>query len=414
MSMILKIEELGFKYDDAEILKDINFAIDEGDFIGILGPNGCGKTTLLNNINRWLKPYQGTIYVDNIDTMGLKPKELAQLIATVPQDIPSQGGFSVEEVVMMGRNPYLKSFQTSRQEDIDIVAEAMKSMDVLHLKEEPIHQLSGGERQRVSIARALAQQPRLLLLDEPTSHLDINYQWELLELLKGLCFRRKLTIVAVLHDINLASFFCNKIILLKDRKIFKMGPLLDVVNERNIKEVFNIDVEVNLHKETQKPNIIFLNQREQRNLPKPFKHLHVISGGGEGEALLNYLNQRGYNITVGVVNRSDTDWKTARTLGLKIVEEKPFSAISDESMKQNIEILKEAEVIILANIPFGYGNLKNLTCLEEVTPNQVLIFIEEDNIEVRDYTGGNATEIFNKYKKNAMIFNSLEELKEFL
>ena len=414
MSMILRVEELGFKYNDIDILKDINFAIDAGDFIGILGPNGCGKTTLLNNINRWLKPNKGSIYVDNVDTIGLKPKDLAQLIATVPQDIPTQGGFTAEQIVMMGRNPYLKSFETEKAEDLYIVTEAMMAMDVLHLKEKPIQQLSGGERQRVSKARALAQQPRLLLLDEPTSHLDINYQWELLELLKRLCSTNQLTIVAVLHDINLASVFCNKIILLKDRKIYKMGSLMDVINERNIKEVFNIDAQVSLHRETQKPTIVFLNQREQRDLPRPYKKLHVISGGGEGEALLNYLSQRGYNITVGVINRSDTDWKTAKMLGLRIVEEKPFSAISDKSMKENIDELKKAEVIILANIPFGHGNLKNLTCLQEIAHHQKLIVIEEDSIEARDYTGGKATDIFNKYKRNAIVFHSLEELKSYL
>jgi iron complex transport system ATP-binding protein len=196
---ILKVEKISFKYDRKNVLNDISFTLEVGDFVGILGPNGCGKTTLLKNINRWLKPDQGTVYIDGSNIFQLSVKDLAKRVATVPQDTSLDVSFRVEQVVSMGRNPHLGSFERERRRDICVVEDAMKTMDVLHLRDKLINQLSGGERQRVLIARALAQEPTLLLLDEPTSHLDINYQWELLELLKNLCMKK------ILDDIGCAS-----------------------------------------------------------------------------------------------------------------------------------------------------------------------------------------------------------------
>lgn len=416
---ILKVENLGFKYNEKEILKDICFTLEVGDFVGILGPNGCGKTTLLKNINRWLKPDTGNIYVNGESIYRVTIKDLAKRVATVPQDTYLDVAFTVEQIVLMGRNPHLKNFESEQKEDIAIVEDAMKSMDILHLRDKPVHQLSGGERQRVLIARALAQQPSLLLLDEPTSHLDINYQWELLGLLKDLCLKKSLTILVVLHDINLASMFCNKIILLKDHKIFKMGDLNEVLNEDNIKAVFDMDVRVVTPKGNPKPVVIFLNTSDENEAifakkPKPFHKLHVICGGGEGEELLSYLGQRGYEVSVGVLNKGDSDWETARRLGFDIVEEIPFSPISDENAAKNISYIEKADAVILANIPFGLGNLKNIMCLEGFIGRKDIYILEENDINERDYTNGAVVKIYNKIKDKAVVFKSMQELKEII
>ena len=282
---ILKVEKISFKYDRKNVLNDISFTLEVGDFVGILGPNGCGKTTLLKNINRWLKPDQGTVYIDGSNIFQLSVKDLAKRVATVPQDTSLDVSFRVEQVVSMGRNPHLGSFERERRRDICVVEDAMKTMDVLHLRDKLINQLSGGERQRVLIARALAQEPTLQLLDEPTSHIDINYQWELLELLKNLCTKKSLTILVVLHDINLASMFCNKVILLKEHRIFKTGTLNEVITEQNIKEVFNMNVRVEYPEGRKQPVIIFLNPATEDFHGRPFERLHVRCGGGVGEIL---------------------------------------------------------------------------------------------------------------------------------
>ena len=411
---ILKVEKLYFKYNNKDILKDINFSLEVGDFVGILGPNGCGKTTLLKNINRWLEPHQGSVHIEGLDVFKISVKDLAKRVATVPQDAYLDIGFTTEQIVSMGRNPHLKIIEPERANDFAIIEDSMRAMDVLHLRDKPIYQLSGGEKQRVLIARALAQQPTLLLLDEPTSHLDINYQWELLELLKKLCVEKSLTILVVLHDINLASMFCNKVILLKEHRIFKMGTLPEVLNEQNIKEVFNMDVHIDFPKGRQQPVIIFLNPADENNLPKPFQHVHVICGGGEGEKLLHYLSQRGYIVSTGVLNKGDTDWKVARLLGFTIVEETPFSPITDEKISENITHINESDAIILANIPFGFGNLKNLACLRELVSQKRTFILEEKDIVQRDYTKGMATKMYNEIKERATVLASMEELRKII
>ncbi|HHY71026.1 MAG TPA: ABC transporter ATP-binding protein, partial [Thermoanaerobacterales bacterium] len=335
-------------------------------------------------------------------------------VATVPQGVYLDIGFTAEQIVSMGRNPHLKSFEPERSKDFAIIEDSMKAMDVLHLKNKPTYQLSGGEKQRVLIARALAQQPILLLLDEPTSHLDINYQWELLELLKKLCVEKSLTILVVLHDINLASMFCNKIILLKEHKIFKMGTLTEVLNEQNIKEVFNMDARVGFPKGREQPVIIFLNPADEDTLPKPFQSLHVICGGGEGEKLLYYLSQRGYKVSTGVLNKGDTDWKIARLLGFTIVEEIPFSPITDEKILENTSHINKSDAVILANIPFGFGNLKNLTCLRQLVAQKRTFILEEKGIDKRDYTNGQAAKIYNEIKERATVLYSMEELRKII
>ncbi|HQE04866.1 MAG: ABC transporter ATP-binding protein [Tepidanaerobacteraceae bacterium] len=411
---ILKVEKISFKYDRKNVLNDISFTLEVGDFVGILGPNGCGKTTLLKNINRWLKPDQGTVYIDGSNIFQLSVKDLAKRVATVPQDTSLDVSFRVEQVVSMGRNPHLGSFERERRRDICVVEDAMKTMDVLHLRDKLINQLSGGERQRVLIARALAQEPTLLLLDEPTSHLDINYQWELLELLKNLCTKKSLTILVVLHDINLASMFCNKVILLKEHRIFKTGTLNEVITEQNIKEVFNMNVRIEYPEGRKQPVIIFLNPATEDFHGRPFERLHVICGGGEGEKLLYYLSQRGYKVTTGVLNKGDTDWKIARLLGFTIVEEAPFSPISEEKITENIHQINQSDAVILANIPFGSGNLVNLSCIKQVLAQKKIFILEERDIEERDYTNGKAAQIYNEIKKRATVLASLEDLKKII
>lgn len=411
---MLKVENLSFSYDNLDILKEISFTLEIGDFVGILGPNGCGKTTLLKNINRWLQPNQGNVYIDGFNILNLKVKDLAKRVASVPQDTSLDIGFTAEQIVAMGRNPHLKSFESEESNDFAIIKESMDAMDVWHLREKPIYQLSGGEKQRVLIARALAQQPVLLLLDEPTSHLDINYQWELLDLLKDLCVNKSLTILVVLHDMNLASMFCNKAILLKEHRIFKIGSLSEVLNKQNIKEVFNMDVHVSFPKGSHHPVVVFLNLTDKNNMPKPFQSLHVICGGGEGEILLNYLSQRGYEVSTGVLNKGDTDWKIAKLLGFTIVEEIPFSPISDEKIIENVYHINKSDAIILANIPFGFGNLKNLACLKQLVAEKLTFVLEEKSINQRDYTNGQASKIYNEIKKRATVLSSMDELKKII
>jgi len=253
--MILKVKNVSFSYDSIEALKGVSFEAEEGKILGIIGPNGSGKTTLIKCINKVLKPQEGVVLLDDINLATLNQKEIAQKIGVVPQ-FSFRFPFTVFDTVLMGRFPYLKRFAREKKEDFDIVEECFNLCGISHLAERLITEISGGEYQKVIIARALAQRPEVLLLDEPTLHLDINHQIEILELLKSLAKKKNLIVIMVSHDLNLAARFSDKILILKKGKIFKVGLPDEVFTPSVLKEVYGIEVEVLKDKITGSVNII--------------------------------------------------------------------------------------------------------------------------------------------------------------
>ena len=241
---ILEAKDITFSYDKKEVLKNINLSVEQADFLGIIGPNGSGKTTLLKMLCRGLKPGQGKVLFKGEDIFHLDTRFVAKNIAMVPQDENIIFPFTVFEIVMMGRSPYINRFSWEKKEDVSIVESAMKLADVSRLKDRNIDELSSGERQRVFIARALAQMPKVLLLDEPTSHLDINHQRDILELTRKLNENVKITVVMISHDINLASKYCKRLVLLKNGKIFTEGKPKKVITKKVIKDVYGVKVEL--------------------------------------------------------------------------------------------------------------------------------------------------------------------------
>jgi len=241
---MIQVNTLKFSYGKEEILKQISFEVNKGSFVSVIGPNGSGKTTLLKNLCKLLNPAEGQIIIDRKNLTQYRSKPLAKTIAVVHQGANSTFDFNVGEVVLMGRYPYLNRFQSESLEDLEIAKMAMHQTETFHLKDKNLHGISGGERQRVMIARALTQQPDLLLLDEPISHLDIKFQLEILKLCKSLNQTKSLTIFTTLHDINLASRFSDFIIMMKEGRIVKMGTPLEVITVENIKYVYDVDVEI--------------------------------------------------------------------------------------------------------------------------------------------------------------------------
>lgn len=245
----LSVCGVSFAYDGSEVLSDITFEISEGEVVGIIGPNGSGKTTLLKCINRVLKPKTGTVMIDERDLRELNRKEIAQVIGVVPQNNEISFPFTALDIVMMGRMPALQPFQRESEEDLRIAKEAMRTTNVLHLADREIDQLSGGEKQRVIIARALAQRPRILLLDEPTLHLDVNHQLEILDLVQNLARNEELTVLMVSHDLSLAARYCDKLILLNGGRIKAAGKVEEVLTEENLQKVFGINAFVRFEPE---------------------------------------------------------------------------------------------------------------------------------------------------------------------
>ncbi len=240
--MNLVIRNVRCRYDSVDVLNDVDFVVKGQQFMGILGPNGSGKTTLLRCISRAMRPYTGTVLIDDYDIYKLAPRRVAREVAVVPQETDIPLDFTAADIVMMGRNPHTRRFQFGGQHDWDVVREAMRATHTLKFAERPITELSSGERQRVIIARALAQEPSLLLLDEPTSHLDLNNQLEVMDLLFALHRERGLTVISVFHDLNLAARYCDSVMLLRDGRIYSMGLAGEVLTPQNLEEVFRVKV----------------------------------------------------------------------------------------------------------------------------------------------------------------------------
>lgn len=240
--MGLKVENLYFSYKDKEVLKDISFEVKPGELLGLLGPNGVGKTTLLKCINKINKFKSGDVYVSGQNIENSRGKNFLHQISHVPQETHSNFPVTVVDMVMMGRLPFIDF--SVKEKDKEIVFKLLKDMNLYDMAFKQINQLSGGERQRVFIARAIAQEPKVILLDEPTSNLDMRHSLDTLELLKKIIRSKKIAAVMTVHDLNIAGMFCDKGLMLKDQRTFAYGDCQDVITEGNIRDVYGVQVEV--------------------------------------------------------------------------------------------------------------------------------------------------------------------------
>jgi iron complex transport system ATP-binding protein len=243
----LRLEKVTLAYGERVVLNAISFGVGTGELLGIVGPNGCGKSTLIKGITKVMPLKGGRVYIDEKSVAAMPQGELARLVAVVPQHTLLPEAFTAFEVVIMGRTPHLGFLRYEGKKDVDTAIEAMKLTDSWHLAMRRVGELSGGEKQRLTIARALTQQPQVILLDEPTSHLDINYQIETLELISSLCRQEGLAVLAALHDLNLAAQYCDRIIMLNGGKIFAEGDAAAVVTPANVKRVYGADVCISPH-----------------------------------------------------------------------------------------------------------------------------------------------------------------------
>ncbi|HEY5702421.1 MAG TPA: ABC transporter ATP-binding protein [Gammaproteobacteria bacterium] len=256
----IEVSHLYFAYGSCKILHDVALTIEKGSIVGLLGPNGSGKSTIMKIICGLLDDHSDSVRVFGKRLSAFSRKEIARFLSLVPQESFFSFPFSVLEVVIMGRYPHIDTFSFESQQDIAIAYEALDRCDASNLASRKIHELSSGERQRVVFARALAQQPQILLLDEPASFLDIKYQVDLYDNVRELAREKDCTILTVLHDFNLAAEYCDRIYLLSDGEIKAGGAVTEVLTYRNLKNVFNTEIYVDINDLTGKPLIIPLSK----------------------------------------------------------------------------------------------------------------------------------------------------------
>lgn len=240
---MIRVEHLHISYDRKEVLKDISLEIKEDSITTIIGPNGCGKSTLLKALSKNLDYKKGLIRLGNQDIRRISTKEFAKSIALLPQNPQVPGDFTVKELLSFGRYPFIKFGSRMSPKDYEIVDWALGKTDMKGFKCRRLKTLSGGERQRAWIAMALAQEPKILLLDEPTTYLDIAHQFEVLELIKEINIKMNMTIIMVLHDINHAARYSDDIIVMKEGKLVKHGSVTETINKETMESVFSLSGE---------------------------------------------------------------------------------------------------------------------------------------------------------------------------
>ena len=253
---IINIEKLNYSYGKKEVLKELSLNIDENKLTGIIGPNGCGKSTLAKNIIRYINGKFEYFKIMDIDIRQLSHKKIAQLISYIPQKSTIISNISVFDYVLLGRFPLLKnSWDNYSEKDYEIVENNISLLNIEELRDRNVETLSGGELQKALLARALAQEAKILLLDEPTSALDLNNAVEFMKILKNISIKKNISVIIIIHDLNLASLFCDSLIILKDGKFIEKGSPKEVINEENIKSIYNLDCKV-CYNENDKPYII--------------------------------------------------------------------------------------------------------------------------------------------------------------
>ncbi len=243
----LRLEGMTLGYGERVVLRNITLEVASGQMLGLIGPNGSGKSTLIRGITRLIALRDGRMFLDGREIRQLSREGLARIVAVVPQNAGLPELFTALEVVLMGRTPHLGRFRHESARDFAIAWQAMEATDTLGLVERRVGELSGGERQRLCLARALAQEPKVLLLDEPTAHLDINHQVETLELVRALCHNRGLAVLAALHDLNLAAQYCDRLVMIAGGGIYSQGRPGEVITAAGIREVYGVDVDIQPH-----------------------------------------------------------------------------------------------------------------------------------------------------------------------
>lgn len=395
----LAADQIQIQYSPAAlpVLKQFSLEIRPGVFTGIVGPNGSGKSTLVRALSRALRPASGAVLLEEADLYtDLSARDAARAIGVVPQDTAVSLEFSVREVVRMGRAPHLprRPFASESAADENIVSKAMEQAKVGELADRKITTLSGGERQRVLFARALAQQPEVILLDEPTAHLDLRHQTEILTLARDLAYRGGKAVLAVLHDINLAAAYCDTLVLISAGQIAAQGTPEEVLTAENLQAVYGARVWIRRHPVTGRPLVLSLPElAENEGAGAKPKHIHVICGGGSGTPLLLALHSLGFRVTAGGLNDGDTDAEAARMLGIDYAHEASFSPLSERTQQKAAQLAASAEAVVLTEVPFGKANLANLAAALDLRRAGQPVFCLQSPTEAfttRDFTGGEA------------------------
>jgi iron complex transport system ATP-binding protein len=400
--------DLAYEVDGARLLDRVSLWAERGEFVGVIGPNGAGKTTLLRTISGLLRRTAGAVAMGGRPLDSMSAREVAKLVAQVPQLPTLTYGFTCIEVVLMGRYPHLDRFQLEGPEDERIAREAMRLTETEGFAQRTATTLSGGERQRVSVARALAQEPAILLMDEPTANLDIQHQLKMLELVRSLV-KQGITAITAMHDLSLAARYCHRLVLLHQGRVVGEGPGEAVLTPENLRRVFGVDALVYRDPLNAALTISLLGPDDgQGGGASKAAQVHVICGGGSGAHVMYRLQTAGYRVTAGVLGAGDTDRSAADILGIEYVALGAFQAIGPEEHRRHLALAAAADCVVLCDMPVSHHNLPNL---QAAGATRHLVCMGATPMAQRDFAGGEAQRLFDALQPVALCADASQTLE---
>lgn len=395
----LRVSGLGVRYGERMALQDVSFSVDPGEFVALTGPNGSGKTTLMRAALGLVAGDRGSVELFGRPTLTLSVAERARRVAWVPQVEAPRDNVRLYDYVLYGRYPFHGPLDGETEEDHAIVRAVLADAGLADRADDGILQLSGGERQRAILARALAQTAPILLLDEPTTHLDIGHQLDLLGRVRTLSRKRNVAVLAALHDLNLAARFADRIVVLSHgRRVADGGPTA-VLSAGLLARVWGVVADLDHDRRTGLPYLIprqLVSAPEASSTFPPVGPVHVVGGGGAAHPYLRALSEEGYSMTAGVLPLLDSDLETAQALGVTSAVEAPFAPIGEEARARNRSLLGAARAVVVSPFAVGPSNLANLEDLREFVGRVPTFLASEPPIRERDFAGGRATAIYDE------------------
>ena len=395
---VLSVQSLTYGVNEVEILRGVDIEVRETEFVGIIGPNGAGKTTLLKLMLGVLKPTSGSVLLDNTPIDDIKPKERARTQAYLSQDIMTTFPYPVLDIVLMGRYPYVGRFRSEDDSDLEIARRSLEYVGMTGFENRFFNELSGGERQLVLFAKVLAQNTRVLLLDEPTSNLDIRHQDQFFSMASELASEGK-AVVAAVHNLDIASRYCSRLVLLDSGAVAAMGKPAEVLMPRILNPVYGIETTVSENTATGSLMVNVL----PRNLENRGRKAHVIGGAGSAINVTRELVRLGFRVTGGISHRNDADEPLWRALSIEYRWVEPFSRISPEDIEEISPWVEQADLTILCDFPVGPGNLLNL---ELAGRAEELVIIEEpESTGQRSFFSDEGREKYQELKRDALVMS---------
>ena len=403
----LRLERVTVRYGARVALQEASLTVRPGEFVALAGPNGSGKTTLLRAVLGFLTPDEGTIELFGRPVTSLSVLERARSVAWVPQGESPRDDVRIGDYVLYGRFPYHGPLDAETSDDRAIARRVLDEMGLADRAEDGILSLSGGERQRATLARALAQTTPLLLLDEPTSHLDIGHQLDLISRVRALSESGKVTVVAALHDLNLAARFADRIVVLSRGRRVADGAPATVLSEELLARVWGVVADMRRDPRTGTPYLLphHLVPEAEASSRALFDRgpVHVVGGGGVAAPYLRALAEAGYRVTAGALHLLDSDLETAESVGALTAVEVPFAPIGPEARARLRTLLAGAVAVVVTPFPVGPSNLPNLEEVREVV-GRVPVFLVRRPAEIPwDFTGGTARSIEEELRQRGAV-----------